>query len=57
MTNLMSQEILPPVLIAELKWLFNSVNATMNNPQISAKKKLGILTKFMKNKKAQKHHS
>ena len=33
------------------KAFYNSVNSTMNNPNISAKKKYGILTKLMKSQK------
>ena len=33
------------------KAFYSSVNSTMNNPNISAKKKYGILTKLMKNQK------
>ena len=33
------------------KAFYNSINSTMNNPNISAKKKYGILTKLMKNQK------
>ena len=33
------------------KVFYNSINSTMNNPNISAKKKYGILTKLMKNQK------
>ena len=33
------------------KAFYGSVNSTMNNPNISAKKKYGILTKLMKSQK------